>query len=100
MMRKLKNTGLAGDDGEESGLLQQATEMVLWEGPHLAHHEERVEEDPQSASPRGRGESGGKRRKRPQPPLSREAVARFLEAARPHVEWLEFVQRESMLAYE
>lgn len=49
---------------------------------------------PHPAPPRGRG------RKRPQPSLSREAVVRFLESIRPHVEWLEEVRRQLTLDYE
>lgn len=46
------------------------------------------------ANPRGKGA------KRSQSPLSREAVLRFLEAARPHVEWLEYVQQQMAQNYE
>ena len=104
MARELENAGWAGDNGEESTLLRATTELILREGPHLAPFGERGEEGPHPASPKGRGESAasprGKRRKRPQPPLSRDAVARFLEVARPHVEWLEHVYRQLILDYE
>lgn len=104
MARELENTGLAGGDGKESTLLQGTTELILREGPHLAPFGVRGEEDPHPASPTGRGESAasprGKQRKKPKPPLSREAVARFLEAARPHVEWLERVHQQLVLDYE
>ena len=102
MARELENRDLAGGDGKESTLLQGTTELILREGPRLAPFGERG--DPHPASPTGRGESAtpprGRGRKKPQPPLSREAVARFLEAARPHVEWLEHVHRQLILDYE
>jgi hypothetical protein len=104
MARELENMGLTGSNGKESTLLKGTTELILREGPRLAPFGERGEEDPHPASPTGRGESAGspkgKRRKKLQPPLSREAVARFLEAARPHVEWLERVHQQLVLDYE
>ena len=55
MARELKNSGLAGDNGEASTLLATTMELILREGPRLAPFGERGEEDPHPASPKGRG---------------------------------------------
>ena len=91
MLRELENTGLAGDNGEETTLLRATTELILREGPHLAPFGERGERDPHPASPKGRGAKRA---------YSREGVERFLAAVREHVACLEHLRSAALEDYE
>lgn len=81
MAKRGNNAGFSGRTVVETVEVAEGTELLVRGKPHRA-------------SSKGRGA------KRPQPLLSREAVARFLEAARPHVEWLEQVHRGLVEDYE
>lgn len=81
MAKRGINAGFSGRTVVETVEVAEGTELLVRGNPHRA-------------SSKGRGA------KRPQPPLSREAVLRFLKAAEPHVKWLEQVQEELIQDYE